>query len=179
MLKQNFLHKLILISLSLVLMSSCAGLASYKAYEGPVLPSMQLSVVEGDQYMRREWINRYTDAIHFIAVDGNAVENNTEHSSIEITPGFHDLRVYYLWDLGSQRGLGPALVNYSASRDALSRTLRFNARSGERYTVKARLHFNSNSQDITTLSHVDFWMEDQRGNEIVSRADGRYIPVRQ
>jgi hypothetical protein len=158
---------------------SCAGLASYKAYEGRVLPSMQLSVVEGDQYIRREWINRYTDGIRFTAVDGNAVENNTEHNIIEITPGFHNLRVYYLWDLGSQRGLGPALVNYSTSRDTLSRTLRFNALAGASYMVKAQPYFDSNRQDITTLSHVDFWVEDQRGNEIVTRADGRYIPVRQ
>jgi hypothetical protein len=40
----------------------------------------------------------------------------------------------------------------------------------------AEPHFSGDRQDITSLSHVDFWIEDQNGNQIVSRRDGSYFP---
>jgi len=36
--------------------------------------------------------------------------------------------------------------------------------------------FDGDRHDITTLSHVDFWLEDEDGNEIVSKEAGRYNP---
>ena len=89
----------------------------------------------------------------------------------------HSLRVYFFWDLGNQRGLAQALVSYSSTRDTLSRTLRFNARAGERYTVRAQPVFNEAREEITTLQHVDFWVVDGQGNQIVSREAGRYVPA--
>ncbi len=163
----------------LAMLSSCAGISSaYKAYEGEALQAMQLSIVEGAQFNRQDWLNRYVDSVRFSSVDGNSIENSNAYSAIQIAPGFHDLRVYFFWDLGSQRGLAPALVSYAATRNTLSRTLRFNALAGENYTVRAQPVFSEGRRDITTLLHVDFWIVDRQGNEIVSRDEGRYAPVR-
>jgi hypothetical protein len=62
-------------------------------------------------------LNRYLDTIRFIEVDGMPVTNSDQHRSIQITPGFHDIRVYFSWDLGNQRGLAPAMVDYSKNRE--------------------------------------------------------------
>lgn len=54
----------------------------------------------------------------------------------------------------------------------MSRTLHFNARAGEVYMVRAEPVFNDNFEDISTMSHVDFWIEDQQGNAVVTREQG-------
>jgi len=114
--------------------------------------------------------------VRFLTVDGMSIENPEEFNSIQIEPGYHDLKVYFSWDLGSQRGLAPALVNYAANRDTMSRELRFNALSGERYIVYAEPVFSPQGSSVTDLLYVDFWVEDREGNEIVSRESGRYVP---
>lgn len=163
----------------LAILAACNGFSTaYKAYGGERLQPLQISTVEGAQFLRQDLINRYVDAVRFATVDGTSIENSNAYTAIEIAPGFHDLRVYFYWDLGSQRGLAPALVSYASTRDSLSRTLRFNARAGENYTVRAQPVFSEERQDITTLLYVDFWIEDQQGNEIVSREEGRYSPAR-
>ena len=172
-----FRHKPLLLLLSLVLLTSCAsGGRVYKAYLGELRQPMQLSVLQGVKMIRTDWINRYIDAVRFTKVDDIPIENSDDFGAIEITPGFHDITVYFSWDLGTQRGLAPALVDYAASRETISRTLRFNARAGETYLVKAEPFFNDSYHDITTLSHVDFWVVDEDGYEIVSQEAGRYVP---
>lgn len=162
----------------LALLSACAtDMRVYKAYVGDERANLQVSLIEGDKFVRTDWINRYIDSVRFLSVDGMAIENPEEFDSIQIAPGYHDLRVYFSWDLGSQRGLAPALVNFAASRENVSRTLRFNALASERYTVRAQPVFNSQRQDLTDLLHVNFWIEDRQGNEIVSREQGRYVPL--
>ncbi len=168
-------RKLITLSAALLILAACATATPYKAYMGDLRQDMQLSTVEGRSFRRTEIINRYTDTVRFMEVDGIPIQNSEQYRAIQISPGFHDIRVYFSWDLGSRRGLAPAMLDYARNRENLSRTLRFNARAGESYTVMATPVFNQSKQDITTLSHVDFWVEDQQGNEIVSREDGRYI----
>jgi len=71
-------------------------------------------------------------------------------------------------------------VQYASSRQTLSRTLSFDARAGERYTVLARPVFaEEGRRDITNMAYVDFWVEDDNGNEVVSREQGRYISTPQ
>jgi len=124
-------------------------------------------------------LNRYTDTVNFMEVDGIPVMNSNQYRAMQIEPGLHEIKVYFSWDLGVQRGLAPAMVDYARHEENISRTLRFNAQAGEEYTVMAGLVFNGKKHDITTLCHVDFWIEDQVGNEIVSRENGRYIPNQQ
>lgn len=138
---------------------------------------MQVVTLEGAQFLRQDWLNRYVDAVRFSQVDDLSIDNSIAYNRLEIAPGYHDITVYFYWDMGSARGLAPALVSYAASRETLSRTLRFNARAGETYRVMAEPFFSSDRQDITTLTHVNFWVEDEAGNEIVSQNEGRYIPV--
>ena len=172
------LQKLVIFLSLTITLAACATDANvYKAYAGDERANLQVSRVDGDRYIRTDWINRYVDKVRFLAVDGISIENPEEFDSLQIAPGYHDLRVYYSWDLGSQRGLAPALVSFAASRENVSRTLRFNALASERYTVKANPVFNSQRLDITELLYVDFWIEDREGNEIVSREEGRYVPV--
>ena len=81
--------------------------------------------------------------------------------------------------MGSARELAPAPVSYSAAREPLSRVLRIEAAAGEVYWVMAEPQFSSDRQDITTLSHVNFWVEDSNGATVVSRARGSYpLPTR-
>lgn len=169
-------RKLALISTLLLLLSSCATQAPFKAYLGAPLQDMQLSTVQGRTFVRTELLNRYIDTIRFMEVDGIPVTNSERHSAIQITPGYHDIRVYFSWDIGSLRGMAPAMVDFARTRDHISRTLRFNARAGESYTVLADVHFDDDRHDITTLSHVDFWVVNEDGAEIVSREAGRYNP---
>lgn len=147
----------------------------YKAYLGELREDMHLSTIEGRSFRRTDIINRYTDTVRFMEVDGIPVQNSEQYHAIHITPGLHDIKVYFSWDLGSRRGLAPAMLDYARNRESLNRTLRFNARAGEFYIVMANPVFTEDKRHITTLSHVDFWIEDQQGNEIVPREDGLYI----
>lgn len=173
---KTLLKSLMLISAVLVLTACTAELGVYKAYIGETREDLQLARVNGGQILRSDWINRYIDVVRFLTVDGMSIENPEEINAIQIDPGYHDLKVYFSWDLGSQRGLAPALVNYASSRDTMSRTLRFNALSGERYTVMAEPVFSPAGNSVTDLLYVDFWVEDREGNEVVSRDSGRYVP---
>ena len=156
---------------------SCStGDSVYKAYFGAPQSDLQIATIEGMSFYREDLINRYWDAVRFLQVDDVVIENSEEHDAIQVEAGFHEMKVYFHWDLGSQRGLAPALVNYAKTRDTMTRDLRFNARAGETYVVRAQPYFNDRRQDVTTISHVDFWVEDGNGNEVVSRDQGRYIP---
>jgi len=170
------MRKKLLFSLLLFSLVACTAPAPYKAYFGDPRADMQLSTIQGGSFVRTDLLNRYTDTIRFIEVDDFPVINSDQHRAIQIAPGYHDVKVYFYWDLGGQRGLAPAMVDYARARDNISRTLHFNARAGETYRVKATPVFNDSRHDITTLSHVDFWLEDEDGNEIVSKEAGRYIP---
>ena len=181
--KQPFLNKTMRNTLiSLVFLFSLGGCnmgSVYQAYLGAPLPAIRVATVEGATFFRQDMINRYIDAVRFLTVDELRIENSAEHSAVQVEPGFHEYRVYFHWDMGNERGLAPALVNYAANRETMSRTLRFNARAGEVYTVHAQPYFSDNPRDITTLTHVDFWVEDANGVEVVSQAQGRYVPAQQ
>ena len=170
------MNKAFLLLSLLASLSACLGGTAYRVYEGDPRPSNSVAVLEGAQFLRQDWLNRYVDSVRFSSVDDTMVDNNVAYNRIEIEPGIHDVHVYFYWDMGTARGLAPALVSYAASRDTLSRTLRFHARAGQVYRVMAEPHFSGDRQDITSLSHVDFWIEDQNGNQIVSRRDGSYFP---
>jgi hypothetical protein len=169
--------KIISLILLACLLTGCLGSGTFQAYEGEARPAMQLAILDGEEYLRQDWLNRYVDSVRFSQVDGKQIEESAVYESIEIAPGFHDVTVYFYWDMGSQRGLAPALVSYASTRETLSRTLRFNARAGERYTVHAQPRFGDGRRDITTLIQVDFWIEDDEGNVIVTPEDGRYVPA--
>jgi len=162
--------------LVLALLSGCAGSYTYKAYLGAPRETLQVAKIKGSQYVRRDTINRYVDAVKFYGIDGKSIENSLGYNVVEVAPGFHDVAVYFYWDMGSQKGLASALVSYASSRESLNRTLRFNARVGMTYSVKAKPFFTGDEEDITSLSHVDFWIEDQNGIVIVSKEAGRYQP---
>lgn len=134
----------------------CGAVGPYEVYSGDRLPANATAVLEGSQYLRQDWLNRYIDAVRFAQVDGEAIVNGVEHERFEIKPGAHEIAVYFYWDMGSARGLAPALVSYAAARESLSRILRFEAAAGEVYRVMTEPQFSSNRQDITTLSHVNF-----------------------
>ena len=176
LIQKHSLRSLLAIVALLSITACVSGDNAYKAYFGDVRTDLQLSVLEGVQLVRSDWINRYSDAVRFSRVDDTPIKNSAEYGAIQIVPGFHEVEVYFAWDLGSQRGLAPALVEYASSQPNISRTLRFNARAGETYSVLATPVFNTGDRDIPSLSHVDFWVEDANGNEIVSQEAGRYIP---
>ena len=169
-------HKTLLLLALLLALSACAAGAPYKAYFGDPRQDMQLATVQGGSFIRVDMLNRYLDTIRFIEVDGIPVTNSDQHRSIQIRPGFHDIKVYFSWDLGSQRGLAPAMVDYSKNRENISRTLRFNARAGESYSVMATPMFDDSRHNISSLSYVDFWVENDEGVEIFSKEAGRYQP---
>ena len=98
---------------------------------------MPLVTFQWVSFIRVEMLNRYHDTSRFIEVDGIPVTNSDQNRSIQITAGFHDIKVYFSWGLGSQRGLASAMVEYSKNRGNISKTLRLNARSGELYLVMA------------------------------------------
>lgn len=177
MIRAKYSKNILAIFLIAAFLQSCtASSRIYQAYFGAQLEPMQVSIVRGDSFTRQDLINRYVDSVKFSKIDDQRIEQSASITAVEIQPGFHDLTVYFDWDLGTQRGLAPAMVNYASSRDVTSRVLRFNARAGEAYVVRAQPFFiRGERQDITTLSHVDFWVEDRRGNAIVSREDGRYV----
>lgn len=109
----------------------CGAVGPYQAYSGDRLPANAVATLEGSQYLRQDWLNRYIDAVRFAQVDGEAIVNSVEHERVEIKPGAHEIAVYFYWDMGSARGLAPALVSYAAARESLSRILRFEAVAGE------------------------------------------------
>lgn len=168
--------KTLLLSALLLTLAACAAQTPYKAYFGDPRQDMQLATVAGGSFIRVEMLNSYLDTIRFIEVDDIPVTNSDQHRSIQITPGFHDIKVYFSWDLGSQRGLAPAMLDYSKNRENISRTLRFNARAGESYSVMANPVFDDTRRNITSLAYVDFWVENGNGLEIVSKEAGRYQP---
>ena len=176
---QTDLRKIkILIVASLILMlNQCISTPEpYKGYLGEERSAQQLALLRGAKFSRQDWLNRYVDTIRFMSVDGSSIENSERYDELQLAPGFHDVMVYFSWDTGSQRGLAPAMVNYASSRDTVSRALRFNALAGEIYYVKGEPVFNSTVQDITTLAHVNFWVEDDEGNMIVTPEEGKYVP---
>jgi len=157
--------------------SGCSSSLTYKAYLGEPKAPLRVSRIQGSQYIRQDSINRYVDAVKFASIDDSKIDDSRSFRTIEVEPGFHDIEVYFYWDMGSQKGLGPALVNYATSQENLSRKLRFNARAGMEYVVKAKPFFDESlKEDITTLSYVDFWVEDANGIEIVSKEAGQYNP---
>jgi len=148
----------------------------FRAYQGSAVEE-QLASFTGAAFFRQDWLNRYVDAVRFMNVNGEAIENSENINEILVRPGVHEITVYFSWDTGSQRGLAPALVDYAASRDTLSRTLRVNATAGRRYMVYGDPVFAAGgSRDITGLAYVDFWIEDEFGNPVVTREQGRYVP---
>jgi hypothetical protein len=168
----------VLIALLGCCLSSCSSSLTYRAYLGEPKPALRVALIRGSQYARQDSINRYIDAVKFASIDETEIDDSRSFKALEVEPGFHDIGVYFYWDMGSQRGLGPALVSYAMSKENLSRKLRFNARAGMEYVVKAQPYFDKSlKEDITTLSHVDFWIEDMNGIEIVSKAAGRYTPT--
>ncbi|MEX2468415.1 MAG: hypothetical protein WD396_01545 [Pseudohongiellaceae bacterium] len=169
-----------LLALLLISLAGCTTSSGYQAYPGSTRPESEIAVVIGQQYLRQDWLNRYVDAVRFSHVDGAAIEGSERYRRVELTPGTHDITIYFYWDLGSQRGLAQALVQYASSRQTLSRTLSLNVRAGERYTVLAQPVFTEGERrDITTMAYVDFWVEDEDGNDVVSREQGRYISIPQ
>lgn len=162
--------------LALSLLAGCGSSYTYKAYLGEPREALRVATVEGYQYVRQDIINRYVDGVKFAAIDGVEIDESLNYNSLEVAPGFHDLDVYFYWDMGSQKGLASALVSYATDKESMNRTLRFNSRAGMTYSVKAKPYFIDEKEDITNLSHVDFWVEDQNGVEIVSREAGSYQP---
>ena len=164
------------IPILLVLLTGCIGSGTFRAYEGELRSELSTAVITGQAYLRQDWLNRYVDSVRFQRVDDIPVEESLIYNSVEVAPGFHEVEVFFYWDLGNQRGLTQALVQYAATRESMSRTLRFNARAGGRYLVRAQPVFGQGRREITNLSHVNFWVEDSDGNVIVTREQGRYIP---
>lgn len=173
---KSLLNMLRLLSVAVLVTACSTNVGVYKAYTGNPKEELQVARINGAQIVRTDWINRYVDVVRFLTVDDKPIENPEEFNAVQIDPGYHDLKVYFSWDMGSQRGLAPALVNYASNRDTMSRTLRFNALSGERYTVHAEPVFTPDGNSVTDLLYVDFWIEDREGNEVVSRESGRYVP---
>lgn len=159
-----------------LLLTACAGSGTFRAYEGPERSALEVAILEGESYLRQDWLNRYVDSVRFQRVDGIDIDANRSYAAIEVAPGFHDITVFFYWDLGNARGLAQALVQYASTSEALSRSLRFNARAGERYTVRAEPVFHEGPREVTNLSHVNFWVEDGNGNQVVTPEQGRYIP---
>lgn len=154
----------------------CTHTGTYRTYLGEPRSEMQVAILEGEQYLRQDWLNRYVDSVRFSRIDERLIERNEEVRSLEVAPGYHEFTVFFYWDMGSEGGLSQALVQYAASKETMSRTFRFNARAGEHYTVKADPVFDGARREITNLLYVDFWVEDSAGNHIVSRSQGAYAP---
>jgi len=163
----------------ILLLASCASVqVPYKAYRGEARPLAELARVKGDVFYRQDWLNSYVDAVRFYRVDGREIENSRAYEEILLLPGMREIDVYYSWDMGARIGLAPALVNYAATRENTSRTLRLQMEAGRTYSVKAEPVFDGNPGDIESLSHVDFWVEDDTGRVVLTREEGRTRPAR-
>lgn len=176
--KRRLTAVMTLIGLALVLAACVAPLEPYRAYEGEVRSESQLAMISGAHYARQDWINRYIHKVRISSVNGQAIENSERIDDILVTPGTHEISVYFSWDTGSQRGLAPALIEFVESQDTLRRDLQLTVDAGQRYYVRASLNFTEDgARDITQLTHVDFWVEDESGNMVVSLEEGRYVPT--
>ena len=167
-------RSLAMVAAALVLSSCVAIETPYRAYEGAELPLSELALMRGDYYYRKEWLNSYVDAVRFQRVDQLVIENSRAWDEVLVSPGERELEVYYYWDVGARMGLAPAIANYARTRDTISRTLTFNAEPGKVYLVKAAPKFSGSPGDITSLDYVDFWIEDNEGRIVLSRAEGRF-----
>jgi hypothetical protein len=165
---------LAMVAAALVLSSCVAIETPYRAYQGEELPLSELALMRGDYYYRKEWLNSYVDAVRFQRVDQLVIENSRAWDEVLVSPGERELEVYYYWDVGARMGLAPAIANYARTRDTISRTLTFNAEPGKVYLVKAAPKFSGSPGDITSLDYVDFWIEDNEGRIVLSRAEGRF-----
>lgn len=164
--------------IGVLLLNQCATIeVPYKAYAGEPRPASELALVSGDFYYRKDWLNSYVDAVRFMKVDGQEIENSRAWEQILLTPGERELEVYYSWDMGARIGLAPALVSYASTRESISRTLHLRTEAGKTYSVKAEPVFNGDPSDIGSLSHVDFWVEDGDGRVVLSREEGRFRPA--
>ena len=130
-------HRKLRLSALLLTLAACVAETPYKTYYGDLRQDMPLVIVQWVSFIRVEMLNRYHDTSRFIEVDGIPVTNSDQNRLIQITAGFHDIKVYFSWGLGSQRGLASALVEHSKNRGNISKTLRLNAPSGEFYLVMA------------------------------------------
>lgn len=166
-----------IVGIALVLVCCAAIETPYRAYEGEERPLSELALVRGDYYYRKDWLNSYVDAVRFQRVDDQVIENSRAWDEVLMSPGEHEVEVYYYWDMGARMGLAPALANYARSRDTVSRILKFNAEPGKRYKVKAAPKLSGSPGDITSLDYVDFWVEDSEGRIVLSRAQGRFQPT--
>lgn len=172
---QSSLARLSLVVFALLFFTSCSVISMpYRAYTGAERPRAELALVRGDYFYRKDWLNSYVDAVRFQRVDDYVIENSRAWNEVLMQPGMREVEVYYSWDMGARIGLAPAIANYASSRDALSRTLRFNVEPGKEYAVKAAPVFSGSPGDITTLSYVDFWVEDSMGRVILTREQGRF-----
>ena len=158
-------------------MTACLSNAgAFKTYVGELGSSVQAAVIRGGQLVRSDLMNRYVDVVCFLRVDEVELKSGEQVAAVEVVPGLREIEVYYSWDHGSQRGLGAALVDYAASQTSVSSVLRFNAQAGETYTVRAEPTFKGERRDITTLSYVDFWIEDAAGSAVVPTERAFILP---
>ncbi len=94
----------------LAILAACNGFSTaYKAYGGERLQPLQISTVEGAQFLRQDLINRYVDAVRFATVDGTSIANSNAYTALEIAPRLPDLRGYFYRDPGRPPGPAPAL----------------------------------------------------------------------
>lgn len=162
------------VSLTLLLvlgLQSCTTVREpLKAYAGDPLPASELALVSGDVFYRKDWLNSYVDAVRFIRVDENEIDNNRAYDELYLEPGSREIEVYYSWGMGARIGLAPAMVNYAASREAISQVLQLEAEAGQHYFVRMRPVFSGQGTDINSLDYVEFWVEDASGR-VVSRPE--------
>ncbi|MCB1664829.1 MAG: hypothetical protein H7A05_11250 [Pseudomonadales bacterium] len=158
-----------------LLLISCSVIdIPYPAYDGEGRSRDELALVRGEYYYRKDWLNSYVDAVRVQRVDQRVIENSRAWDEVLMQPGMREIEVYYSWDLGARIGLAPAIANYASNSENLSRTLRFNAEAGKEYAIKAAPVFSASPGDLTTLSYVDFWIEDSRGRVVLTREEGRF-----
>lgn len=162
---------------ALVLTSCSVTETPYRAYAGDERPASELALVRGDYFYRKDWLNTYVDAVRFQRIDEHVIENSRAWDEILVSPGEREVEVYYYWDMGARMGLAPAIANYASSRESVSRILKFNAERGKIYEVKAAPKLIGSPGEITSLDHVDFWVEDSEGHIVLSRAEGRFQPL--
>lgn len=162
-----------LLALVAATLVSCTSMSStFTATVGELGGSVQSAMIRGGEMVRTDLMSRYVDMVRFLRVDDHRLASTDKIGAVEVPAGQHEIEVYYSWDHGSQRGLAPALVDYALAQAEVRRVLRFDAQPGETYTVQAEPKFQSERRDITTLSHVEFWVEDQAGT-VVASADSR------
>lgn len=162
-----------LLALVAATLVSCTSMSStFTATVGELGGSVQSAMIRGGEMVRTDLMSRYVDMVRFLRVDDHRLASTDKIGAVEVPAGQHEIEVYYSWDHGSQRGLAPALVDYALAQAEVRRVLRFDAQPGETYTVQAEPKFQGERRDITTLSHVEFWIEDQTGT-VVASADSR------